>query len=93
MGQISLTIFRSAIRAIVEANGVSTVDHGDQPDLRRTGTFLGLPYDWRRPTWSRVRERAWNRYDPRVLTPKTFGWGYDINFYELLARVGIMRRR
>jgi len=69
------------------------MDRDDQPDRRDTGTFLGVPYDWRRPTWSRVRARTWNPRDSRLLTPKSFGWGYDINFYELLARVGIVRRR
>jgi hypothetical protein len=68
------------------------MNHDDPPDMRGTGRFLGLPYDWRRPTWSRVRERAWNPHDPRLLTPKSFGWGYDINFYALLARMGIVRR-
>ena len=69
------------------------MNHGDPPDMRGTGRFLGLPYDWRRPTWSRVRERVWNPHDPHLLTPKSFGWGYDVNFYELLARMGIVRRR
>jgi hypothetical protein len=69
------------------------MNHGDQPDKRGTETFLGMSYDWRRPTWSRVRERAWNPRDRRLLTPKSFGWGYDINFYELLTRMGIVRRR
>ena len=69
------------------------MNHGDQKDMRGTGTFLGMPFDWRRPTWSRVSERARNPRDPRLLTPKSFGWGYDINFYELLTRMGIVRRR
>jgi len=75
-----------------DASGVSTMNHDDQPARRGTGTFLGLPYDWRRPAWSRVRERAWNPRDPRLLTAKSFGWGYDISFYELLARLRIGRR-
>ena len=49
----------------------------------RTGQFLGIPYDWRRPTVARLRERVWNPDDPRVFTPKTFGWGWDINFGRL----------
>ena len=69
------------------------MDHDDRQDMRGTGTFLGLPYDWRWPPWSRIRERTWNPHDRRLLTPKSFGWGYDINFYELLTRMGIMRRR
>ena len=68
------------------------MDHDEQPEQPGTGMLLGLPYDWRPPTWSRVKERAWNPLDHRLLTPKSFGWGYDINFYELLARIGIVRR-
>jgi len=49
----------------------------------RTGRWLGLPYDWRRPTWRRTLQRLWNRRDARLLTPKSYGWGYDLNFYWL----------
>lgn len=45
------------------------------------GHFAGLPYDLRRPTVSKVRSRLWNANDPRLFTPKAFGWGYDVNFY------------
>jgi hypothetical protein len=55
--------------------------------MPRSGTFLGLPYDWRRPTRARVRDRLWNRRDRRVFTPKAFGWGLSINFYELGRRL------
>jgi hypothetical protein len=27
-----------------------------------------------------------------VLTPKVFGWGYTINFYELARRLGLIRK-
>ncbi|RJO72962.1 hypothetical protein D5S18_22020 [Nocardia panacis] len=48
------------------------------------GKTFGVPYDWRRPTWERVKARMWNPDDPRLFTPKSFGWGYDLNFYRLL---------
>ncbi len=48
------------------------------------GAFLGVPYDWRRPTGARALSRMWNPDDPRLFTPKSFGWGYDLNFYRLL---------
>jgi hypothetical protein len=54
---------------------------GEEP---RTGTFLGMPYDWRRPTSGRYRQRFWNSEDPRLLTPRAFGWGYNLNFYRLV---------
>jgi hypothetical protein len=52
-----------------------------------TGTFLGVPYDWRRKGFrSRLKQRWWNPEDPRLFTPKTFGWGYDVNLARLLRR-------
>ncbi len=52
----------------------------------RTGSFLGIPYDWRRPTVARVKERWWNPGDPRLFTPKVTGWGYAINLARLFRR-------
>jgi Family of unknown function (DUF5808) len=57
----------------------------------RVGRFLGIPYDWRTPTWERVKLRVWNPADRRLLTPKTFGWGYDLNLYELARRLRLLR--
>jgi Family of unknown function (DUF5808) len=53
---------------------------------RKTGTFLRTPYDWRRPTMARVMSRWWNPKDPRLFTPKSWGWGWDINLARLLRR-------
>jgi hypothetical protein len=58
---------------------------------KRTGTFLGMPYDWRRPTRARVRFRVWNRGNRRVLVPKAYGWGYDVNFAEVSRRLRLHR--
>ncbi len=42
----------------------------------RTGTFLGVPYDWRpKGFWSRLKKRWWNPAEPRLFTPKTFWLG------------------
>ena len=59
---------------------------------RRTGRFLGLPYDWRPLTRARVRQRWWNPDDRRILTPKAFGWGYDLNLHEVACRLRLRRR-
>jgi hypothetical protein len=57
------------------------------------GTFAGLPYDFRRPTAGRIRARMWNPDDPRLLTPKSFGWGYDVNAYWLVHLPRYLKRR
>jgi hypothetical protein len=44
---------------------------------------MGLPYDLRRPTATRLRSRAWNPDDPHILTPKIVGWGFGPNVYWL----------
>ena len=51
-----------------------------------TGKFLGVPYDWRRPTLARLKSRSWNPADPRLFTPRTYGWGFDVNLARLLGR-------
>src|SRR4051794_7613204 len=67
------------------AHGRSATMHG-MPE-RRTGRFLGLPYDWRRPTWERLRRAVWNPDEARVLVRKSFGWGYGANLAAAWRRV------
>ncbi|MEA2508608.1 MAG: hypothetical protein QOG21_690 [Actinomycetota bacterium] len=38
-----------------------------------------IPYDFRLPTPSRIRERYWNPDDDRILVPQLFGVGWTIN--------------
>lgn len=61
-------------------------------DAPTSGRFLGIPYDWRRPTLRRFKYRAWNPEDHRIFVPKSFGWGWDINFYEVLRRLHLVGR-
>lgn len=65
---------------------------GDRPSNPQ-GRFMGLPWDWRRPTMERFRSRIWNPNDPRLFTPKTFGWGYALNFYWLVHPIRYARGR
>ena len=58
----------------------------------KSGVFLGIPFDWRIPTRRRLRERLWNPESRQVLVPKVYGWGWDVNFYELLRRVRLLPR-
>jgi hypothetical protein len=55
----------------------------------RTGKFLGVPYDWRRPTLARYKSRWWNPGDRRIVMPRAFGWGYDFNLAEIARRLGL----
>jgi len=52
----------------------------------KNGSFLGIPYDWRRPTRERIRFRLWNPDEPKLFVPRVFGWGWTINFPRLFGR-------
>ena len=52
----------------------------------RRGRFLGLPYDWTRPTRADLRRDVWDPDNPRVFVPRSFGWGYGVNFAALVRR-------
>ena len=54
--------------------------------MNKTGKFLSVPYDWRKPTAARLTSRWWNRDDPRLFTPRWWGWGYDVNLARVLGR-------
>lgn len=52
--------------------------------MGKQGKFLGIPYDWRPLTTQRLKSRIWSKQDHRLFPPRAIGWGYTINFYELL---------
>jgi hypothetical protein len=52
-----------------------------------------MPFDWRRPTVERFKSRLWNKNDARLFTPKSFGWGFDINFYWLAHPAGYLNAK
>jgi Family of unknown function (DUF5808) len=76
-----------------------------RPDLRnrgvmsmaktgdKQGNLAGMPYDWRKPTADRFKSRFWNPENKRFFPPKSFGWGYAINFYWLVHPVEYVRTR
>ena len=47
------------------------------------GSFKGVPFEFRFPTPSRIKERAWNPDDKRIFTPNVFGVGWGINAYQV----------
>jgi len=58
-----------------------------KPAAQRTweGRIAGfLPYDVRRPSISRFRDRLWNPLDRRILVPTPFGVGWTVNAGRLL---------
>jgi Family of unknown function (DUF5808) len=47
-----------------------------------------VPYDFRLPTWARIRERMWAPDRPGLFSPQVFGVGWTVNLghtYALLT--------
>lgn len=43
------------------------------------GDLYGIPYDYRPPTVDKLKSTYWSPEDSRVLMPKVWGFGWDIN--------------
>jgi len=48
-------------------------------NTHRTGTILGMPYEFRRPTAERAKSRLWNP-GGALFPPKVWGVGWSLNF-------------
>lgn len=47
-----------------------------------------VPYDFRVPTWERLRDTMWAPDNPQIFLPRVFGVGWGVNLgrvYALLA--------
>jgi Family of unknown function (DUF5808) len=57
-----------------------------RPPKERTwyGQIAAIPYDFRIPTVARIRATFWNKDTSRILLPKVFGIGWDINLYPII---------
>jgi len=51
--------------------------------MKLSGDVLGIPYDFSLKSLRQFRRRWWNKDDERIIVPKAFGLGYDINLYQL----------
>ena len=74
------------LRALVTAFTVATVVYAVRTK-RPAGRLMGVPYDFRVPTLARLKQRAWNPDDRRLITPQVFGVGWGVNAYELRRRL------
>ncbi|HMJ38599.1 MAG TPA: hypothetical protein VK606_03520 [Verrucomicrobiae bacterium] len=56
-----------------------------KPESERTweGRVFGLvPYDFRPPTWQRIRDAYWNAGSDRLFSDRVFGVGWAVNLYR-----------
>lgn len=70
---------------------VAISEEMSKPEADRTwaGRVWGVvPYDFRPPTWDRVREAYWDPENPSLFTPTLLGVGWTVN----LARAAELMR-
>jgi hypothetical protein len=56
-----------------------------KPEAERTwhGRVGGVvPYDFRPPTWERIRSAYWNPESDRLFSDRVFGVGWAVNLYQ-----------
>ncbi len=56
-----------------------------KPSEDRTwnGRVAGLvPYDFRLPTWERIRDAYWNPHSERLFSDRVFGVGWAVNLHQ-----------
>jgi hypothetical protein len=56
-----------------------------KPEEERTwhGRVMGtVPYDFRPPTWERIRDAYWNPDSDRLFSDRVFGVGWAVNLYR-----------
>jgi hypothetical protein len=56
-----------------------------KPEAERSwqGRVFGLvPYDFRPPTWERIRAAYWNPNSDRLFTDRVFGVGWAVNLHR-----------
>jgi hypothetical protein len=80
--------------AVIAAVGGAIYQEMRKPSAERTwhGRLLGfVPYDFRLPDLTRLRETYWNTSSNRIFTDKPIGVGWSINIPAVLKRVGVMK--
>jgi hypothetical protein len=55
-------------------------------ERRWQGLVAGVPYNFNRPTWDRLRAEYWNPQSDRILSPHAVGMGWGINVAALVNR-------
>src|SRR6266487_6587888 len=56
-----------------------------KPEAERTWhgrVFGSVPYDFRPPTWERIRTAYWNPESEQLFSDRVFGVGWAVNLYR-----------
>jgi hypothetical protein len=76
------TLFKLVVMALT---GAAVWQELQKPEGERTweGEVAGIPYDFRPPTFERMKAAWWNPDDDRIVTPGVWGVGWTLNFGRL----------
>jgi hypothetical protein len=61
--------------------------------MKRHGTIVGVPFDTRPPTLTRIRHTYWSAENPSLFPPKVNGLGWGLNFYWLVHPLRWLKAR
>ena len=80
---VRLTAFGLVVAA------VATELSKPEPERTWEGRVFGfVPYDFRPPTWKRIREAYWNPNSDRLFSDRVFGVGWAVNLYRAKTLMG-----
>jgi hypothetical protein len=81
-------LVRFAVFGLVVA-AVATELSKPEPERTWEGRVFGIvPYDFRPPTWKRIRAAYWNPDSDRLFSDRVFGIGWAINLYRAKTLMG-----
>jgi len=78
-------IRRAARLAVVGLVVAAVATELAKPEAERTwnGRVFGLvPYDFRPPTWERIRTAYWNPQSEQLFSDRGFGVGWAVNLHQ-----------
>jgi hypothetical protein len=80
------TIKRFVFIAVAATSAAAVIQELSKPEWQRTwhGKVYGIPYDFRPPTFARIKNSMWNPDDERLFTPRPFGVGWSVNLARLM---------
>ena len=71
---VALTLFAAAIATELSKPAEQRTWHGRVLDT--------VPYDFRPPTWQRIRDAYWNPDSDRLFNDRVFGVGWAVNLHR-----------
>jgi hypothetical protein len=79
---VGVTLFGAALMKELRKPAEERTWHG------RVGGMV--PYDFRTPTWERLKSTLWNPNDAEIVKDKSFGVGWDVNFGAIARKAGLV---